>query len=88
MVYLVHRNLTHYRSLEYIEKRSLALSEKGKVSKVLDKTQDSQEVIGLVEKLRQAILIYQVSARHCQNRKSLTWDRRHSSSQYINRSSI
>jgi len=52
--------------------RSLALSGKGRVARVLDKTQDLQEVIGLVEKLRQAILIYQVSAIHCQNWISLT----------------
>ena len=60
------------RSLEDIEKRSLALSEKGKVARVLDKTQDSGEVIKLVEELRRAILIYQVSVRHRLSRKSLT----------------
>ena len=60
------------RSLEDIGTRSLALSEKGKVARVLDKAQDSQEVIKLVEKLRQAILVYQVSAKHRQSRKSLT----------------
>ena len=48
------------------------LLEKGKVSRALDKTQDSQEVIGLVESLRQAILIYQVSVGHHQGRKALT----------------
>ncbi|KAF9782707.1 hypothetical protein BJ322DRAFT_1219896 [Thelephora terrestris] len=48
-------------SLEDIEKRSLALSGKGKVARVLDKSQDSGEVVRLVEKLRQAILVYQVS---------------------------
>ena len=53
------------RSLQDIEIRSLALSEKGRLARVLDKTQDSQEVIGLVEKLRQAILIYQVSCQRC-----------------------
>ena len=53
----------HDRSLDDIGKRSLALSEKGKVARVLDKMRDSQEVINLVEKLRQAILVYQVSAR-------------------------
>ena len=57
--------LTLYRSLEDIGKRSLALSDKGKVARVLDKKQDSEKVIGLVEKLRQAILIYQVSGKHC-----------------------
>lgn len=64
--------LTPNRSLEDIEKRSLALSEKGKAARFLDKAQDSQKVIRLVEELRQAILIYQVSSRHCQIWKSLT----------------
>jgi len=60
--YLIHQKLNlHDRSLDEIGKRSLALSEKGKVARVLDKTQDAQEVVRLVEKLRQAILIYQVS---------------------------
>jgi len=60
--FLVHSKLILYdRSLDDIGRRSLALSEKGKVARVLDKTRDSQEVIGLVEKLRQAILVYQVS---------------------------
>jgi len=61
---LVHPNLNLCdRSLEDIGKRSLVLSEKGKVARVLDKTRDLQEVIGLVERLQQAILIYQVSTR-------------------------
>jgi len=60
------------RSLEEIGTRSLTLSEKGKVARVLDKTQDSQEVIRLVEKLKQAILVYQVSVKHRQSRKPLT----------------
>jgi len=60
---LIHPKLTLCdRSLEDIGKRSLVLSEKGKVARVLDKTRDLQEVIGLVESLRQAILVYQVSA--------------------------
>ena len=69
---LSHRRLTLDRSLEDVGKRSLALSEKGKVARVLDKKQDSQEVIKLVEKLRQAILEYQVSAGNRQCWKSLT----------------
>ena len=48
------------------------LLEKGKISRALDKTQDSQEVIGLVESLRQTILIYQVRARHRRGWKTLT----------------
>ena len=55
------------RSLEDIGKRSLALSEKGKIARALDKMRDSGEVIKLVEELRRAILVYQVSARHRQN---------------------
>jgi hypothetical protein len=57
------------RSLDDIGRRSLALSEKGKVARVLDKTRDSQEVITLVEKLRQAILVYQVSSTDNRNRE-------------------
>jgi len=64
--------LTADRSLEDIGARSLALLEKGKVARAFDKTQDAQEVIGLVESLRQAILIYQVSVRRHQSRKTLT----------------
>jgi len=58
-----HITLTLNRSLEDIGKQSLALSDKGKVARVLDKKRDSQKVVGLVEKLRQAILIYQVSGK-------------------------
>lgn len=51
------------RSLGGIEKRSQALLEKGKIARVLDKAQDSEEVVKLVEELRRAILIYQVGTR-------------------------
>ena len=65
---LISRNLILcYRSLEEIGKRSLELSGKGKVARVLDKSQDAQEVVKLVEKLRQAILVYQVGARHLES---------------------
>ena len=50
------------RSLKDIEGRSQALLGKGKAARILDKTQDSQAVVKLVEDLRQAILIYQVGA--------------------------
>ena len=40
------------------------MSEKGKVARVLDKTRDLGEVIKLVEELRRAILVYQVSIIH------------------------
>ena len=53
--------ISHDRDLEDIGKRSFALSEKGKVARALDKTRDSGEVVKLIEKLRQAILVYQVS---------------------------
>ena len=45
--------------------------EKGKVARVLDKGRDSEEVIKLIEKLRQAILVYQVGAKLCQKLESL-----------------
>src|SRR5882757_8797566 len=48
------------RSLEDIEKRSSELAGKGKVARILDKTQDAGTIVKLVEELRQAILIYQV----------------------------
>jgi hypothetical protein len=82
---------TLYRSLEEIGTRSLALSGKKRLSRVLDKTQDSQEVVKLVEKLRQAILVYQVGARG-RRQPQLgvidTRDRCHNNSQYTTRSSI
>ena len=48
------------RSLEDIENRSQVLLGKGKAARILDKKQDSEMVVKLVEELRQAILIYQV----------------------------
>ena len=60
---LLRQRLTLYRSLEDIGMRSLALAGKGKLARALDKAQDSQEIIKLVEELRQAILVYQVSTR-------------------------
>ena len=88
---LVHPKLNLCdRSLEDIGKRSLVLSDKGKVARVLDKTRDLQEVIGLVEKLQQAILVYQVSTGGAR----WPWlgivdrcDRCRNSSQYTTRSS-
>lgn len=64
---LVHLELILYdRSLEDIGTRSLALSEKGKVARILDKAQDTGEVIKLIEQLRRAILIYQVTIKYRQ----------------------
>lgn len=71
--FLVHLRLTICnRSLEDIGTRSLALSEKGKLARILDKMQDSGEVIKLIEQLRRAILTYQVGVKCCQTRKPLT----------------
>ena len=52
--------LALYSSLGDIEKQSQALLGKGKIARILDKTQDSGTVVKLIEQLRQAILVYQV----------------------------
>ena len=62
----------HDRSLEDVGARAVSLSEKGKFARVVDKAKDSAEVVALVEKLRQASIIYQVSVRDRQSRKLLT----------------
>ena len=48
-------------ALEEIEKRSQELLEKGKAARLVDKGRDSGEVVKLVERLRNAIIRYQVS---------------------------
>ena len=58
--------------MEDIGKRSLALTEKGKLARVLDKTHDLEEVMKLLEKLRQTILVYHVSIRLHRYRKPFT----------------
>lgn len=64
LTFLVDTESTlYYRELEEIGLQSLALLAKGKTARVLDKTRDSGEVIKLVERLRQATLIYQVGIR-------------------------
>ena len=50
-------------TLEDIEKRSQALLEKDVAARFLDKKRDSAEVARLVERLREAITHYQVSAK-------------------------
>ena len=51
-----------YRStLEEIEKRSQVLLAKGVAARFMDKEDDSKEVARLVERLREAIALYQVS---------------------------
>ena len=47
--------------LDEIEKRSQAMLEKGKAARFVDKRRDSGEVMKLVERLRDAIIRYQVS---------------------------
>jgi len=58
-----HPGLIFCRSLDVIEKRSEALLGKGKVARVLDKTQDASAVTKLIDQLQKAILIYQVCAK-------------------------
>jgi len=48
-------------TLQEIEKRSRVLLEKGTGVRFLDKGEDSKEVAGLIERLREAITQYQVS---------------------------
>ena len=52
-----------FRSLEEIEKRSQAILEKKTAAGFLDKTKDSQEVITLVDELRNSIVGYQVGEK-------------------------
>ena len=47
--------------MQEIEERSQAILEKKKTAGLLDKPKDSQEVAGLVEQLRTAIVYYRVS---------------------------
>ena len=51
----------HRRTLEEIEKRSQVLLKKGAPARFIDKEDDSKEVAKLVERLREAIALYQVS---------------------------
>ena len=47
-------------ALEEVGKRSQALSDKKTTARFFDKAKDSEEVVGLVEQLRTAIVYYQV----------------------------
>ena len=53
------------RTLTDIEKRSQELLEKGRMARFLDKAQDAQAVIRLIDQLQRTILIYQVRAMSC-----------------------
>jgi len=46
--------------------------EKGKTARFLDKAQDTQAVIRLIDQLQKTILIYQVCAKSCQVQAGLT----------------
>ena len=48
-------------ALEEIKKRSRELLERGTASRFVDKEEDSKEVAGLIERLREAVALYQVS---------------------------
>ena len=48
------------------------MSGKGKIARALDKTRDSGEVVKLVEELRRAVLVYQVSIKPNPSRGLLT----------------
>ena len=49
-----------FSSLEEVGKRAQALLDKKKIARFLDKSEDSQEVVTLIEQLRTAIVYYQV----------------------------
>ena len=51
-------------TLEEIGRRSGALLEKGIAARFVDKGEDSKEVARLIERLREAIIHYQVSGNH------------------------
>ena len=57
-----HHSQRPHSALEEIERRSQALLEKGGAARFIDKGEDSKEVAGLIERLREAITHYQVSA--------------------------
>jgi hypothetical protein len=53
-----------FRSLEEIQKRSQVIRKKKGMAGLIDKSNDSQEVVSLVEELRRAIVYYQVREDH------------------------
>ena len=58
-----HDKLIIRRSLDDIEKRAQALSKKGTMARVVDKTRDAAAVVELVDQLQKTIIIYQVCAK-------------------------
>ena len=78
-----------HRTLEEIGKRSQALLEKGAAAQFLDKGEDSGEVARLIERLREAIMHYQVGENWIADRALLTWNIRYRSSKlYTTKSPI
>lgn len=53
-----------FRSLDKIKKQSQAILDKEPAVGFIDKTKDSQEVISLVDELRNAIVAYQVGEKY------------------------
>lgn len=66
-----------YSALEDIEKRSQALLAKAAAARFIDKGEDSKEVAGLIERLREAVTQYQVSGGRVVGRVALTWNNRY-----------
>lgn len=60
----VTRSNIMFSALEEIGNRSQALLDKKTTARFLDKAEDSQEVVTLVEQLRTAIVYYQVSGNY------------------------
>jgi len=56
--------ISRFSSLEKVEKRAKVILDKSKGRGFLDKRVDSQEVVNLVEEIRNAIVFYQVSGNH------------------------
>ena len=60
----VTRSNIMFSALEEIGNRSQALLDKKTTARFLDKAEDSQEVVTLIEQLRTAIVYYQVSGNY------------------------
>ena len=56
--------ISRFSSLEKVENRAKVILDKSKGRGFLDKRVDSQEVVNLVEEIRNAIVFYQVSGNH------------------------
>ena len=61
-----------FSTLAEIERRSQELLAKGRLARFVDKARDSGEVAKLIERLREAVIHYQVSENYFQHRIQLT----------------